>query len=191
LCAGITTFSPLMRFGVRPATRMAVAGMGGLGHMAAKFGRAFGAHVTVISTTASKKADALKLGAHHFLVSSDADAMKRAYKSFDFIINTITAKFDYNAYLNLLDIGGIMCLVGAPPPSDLPSFPLLLARRQIVGSAIGGITETEKMLRFCADNQIYSEIELINATEIDNAFERMVKSDVKYRFVIDGSTLGR
>jgi len=191
LCAGITTFSPLMRFGVRPATRMAVAGMGGLGHMAVKFGRAFGAHVTVISTTTSKKADALKLGAHHFLVSSDQEAMKRAFKSFDFIINTITAKFDYNVYLNLLDVGGTMCLVGAPPPSELSSFPLLLSRRQIVGSAIGGVVETEKMLRFCADNQIYSEVELIQATEIDKAFERMVKSDVKYRFVIDGATLGR
>jgi len=191
LCAGITTFSPIFRHNVKPGTRMAVVGLGGLGHMGVKFGRAFGAHVTMISTSLAKKADATKLGAHAFIASTDADAMKAAADSFDFILNTISAKYDQSAYLNLLDVGGVMCIVGAPPASAFSNFSLIGGRKTIVGSLIGGIAETQQMLNFCADHQIYSEIESIKASEIDTAYDRMVKSDVKYRFVIDGATLGK
>jgi len=156
LCAGITTFSPLLRFGVKPTSRVAVAGLGGLGHMGVKFARAFGAHVTVISTSEKKRADAMKLGANAFLISTDKDAMKAAAETFDFILNTISAKFDFDVYLKLLDAHGTMCLVGAPPPSELRNFNLIDSNKQLVGSNIGGIEETEQMLRFCADHQIYS-----------------------------------
>jgi len=191
LCAGITTFSPLMRFGVKPTSRVAVAGLGGLGHMGVKFARAFGSHVTVLSTSASKKDDAMKLGANAFLVTTDKEAMKAAAESFDFILNTISAKFNFGEYMSLLDIGGTMCIVGAPPPNELANMSLIFGRKQIVGSLIGGVAETEQMLKFCADHQIYSEIELIKSSDIDKAYERMLKSDVKYRFVIQGDTLGK
>lgn len=191
LCAGITTYSPLIHFGLRPHHKFAVAGLGGLGHMAVKIGKAFGAHVTVLSRGQGKKTSAIdELGAHDYIDVTNPEDVKRATGTFDFIINTIAAKHDINFYINLLAIGGNMVLVGAPPESlDLNSFALIGGRRSVSASLIGGIKETQDMLDFCARNNIASDVEIIKAEQINEAYDRCVKSDVKYRFVIDVSTI--
>lgn len=190
LCAGITTYSPLRHVGVKPGDKVAVLGLGGLGHMAVKFAASFGAEVTMLSSSPSKQADAEKLGAHHFILTSDADAMKKATKSFDVILNTVSANHEYSTYLNLLKTNGTMIIVGIPEvPSSLPANVLVMQRRSIMGSLIGGIKETQEMLDYCAEHNITSEVEVIDMQYINEAYERMLKSDVKYRFVIDLESL--
>ena len=190
LCAGITTYSPLRHWKVGKGHKLAVLGLGGLGHMGVKFGVAFGAEVTVLSTSPKKEADAKKLGAHHFLVTSDPEQVKAAQGSFDFILDTVSAKHDFNMYLSLLKTNGTMMCVGAPSdPADISAFSLLMGRKSVAGSAIGGIKETQEMLDFCAEHNIVSDIELIDIKDITTAFERMEKGDVRYRFVIDMATL--
>ena len=190
LCAGITTYSPLRHVGVRKGHKVAVLGLGGLGHMAVKFAAAFGAEVTMLSSSPSKKADAVKLGAHHFVLTSDPEAMKAALNSFDFILNTVSAQHDYSTYLNLLRTNGTMIVVGVPPvPSEVPAFSLISKRRSIIGSLIGGIKETQEMLDFCAEHNIVSEVEVIDIEKINESYERMLKGDVRYRFVIDIASL--
>lgn len=190
LCAGITTYSPLKYAGVGKGTRVAVVGLGGLGHMAVKFAVAFGAEVTVISTSASKVAEASKLGAHHFIHAPSQDALKPYDSSFDVVLDAISADHDYTPYLNLLDLDGHLLVVGLPEhnPKVAP-FALVKNRRSITGSMIGSISETQEMLDFCNEHQIFSEIEVIPAASINEAYERMIKGDIKYRFVIDMSTL--
>lgn len=190
LCAGITTYSPLRHWKVGKGHKLAVVGLGGLGHMAVKFGVAFGAEVTVLSTSASKKEDALKLGAHKFIVTKDPEQLKSVMGYFDFILDSVSAEHDYNAYLGLLKTSGVHICVGAPPtPTQIHAFSLIAGRKSLAGSMIGGIPETQEMLDFCAEHNIVSEIELIDIKEINNAYARMLKSDVKYRFVIDMATL--
>jgi uncharacterized zinc-type alcohol dehydrogenase-like protein len=190
LCAGITTYSPLRHLGVGKGHRVAVLGLGGLGHMGVKFAAAFGAEVTMLSTSRSKEADAKKLGAHHFILTSDAAAMKKAANSFDFILNTVSAQHEYGTYLNLLRTNGTMIVVGVPPtPSQAPAFDLIMKRRSIMGSLIGGIKETQEMLDYCAEQNIVSDVEVIPVQQINEAYERMLKGDVRYRFVIDIATL--
>jgi alcohol dehydrogenase (NADP+) len=190
LCAGITTYSPLRHWNVGKGHKLAVLGLGGLGHMGVKFGVAFGAEVTVLSTSVSKKAAAEALGAHHFVATAD-DAQVQAVKgSFDFILNTVSANHDVDLYLSLLKTNGIMMCVGVPPSSFvIHPFSLLGNRTSIVGSGIGGIPETKEMLDFCAEHGIVSDIELIDIKDITNAYQRMLKGDVRYRFVIDMATL--
>jgi uncharacterized zinc-type alcohol dehydrogenase-like protein len=190
LCAGITTYSPLRHWNVGKGHKLAVLGLGGLGHMGVKFGVAFGAEVTVLSTSVSKKAAAEALGAHHFVATAD-DAQVQAVKgSFDFILNTVSANHDVDLYLSLLKTNGIMMCVGVPPSSFvIHPFSLLGNRTSIVGSGIGGIPETQEMLDFCAEHGIVSDIELIDIKDITNAYQRMLKGDVRYRFVIDMATL--
>ena len=186
LCAGITTYSPLKRWGVGPGKKVAVAGLGGLGHMGVKLAAAMGAEVTVLSTSPSKEADAKKLGAHGFLNTNDADAVKAATGSFDFILDTISAQHDYNSYLSLLGLNGVMVIVGVPTePIPLNAFSLIGGNKVLAGSLIGGIPETQEMLDFCAEHNITSDIELITPEQIEEAYDRTVKSDVRYRFVID------
>jgi alcohol dehydrogenase (NADP+) len=190
LCAGITTYSPLRHWKVGPGQKVAVVGLGGLGHMGVKFAAAFGADVTVLSTSASKKNDALALGAHHFAVTSDADVMKNLRGTFDFILNTVSAQHEYNDYLNLLSLNGTMVIVGIPPrPSVAGAFNLIGKRRSLAGSMIGGIKETQEMLDYCAQHNIVSEVEVIKADYINQAYERMLQSDVRYRFVIDVASM--
>ena len=190
LCAGITTWSPLMTWGVKEGTRVGVIGLGGLGHMAVKLAHGLGAKVTVLSRSPDKEADARALGADALLVSSDGAAMRSAANSLDLIIDTVPAEHDLQPYLPLLDVDGTIVLVGQLGPiPKLSSLPLLLARRRISGSPIGGIKQTQEMLDFCAEKNILPEIEMIRMDEINHAFERMEKSDVRYRFVIDMSTL--
>jgi uncharacterized zinc-type alcohol dehydrogenase-like protein len=190
LCAGITTWSPLKTWGVTEGTRVGVVGLGGLGHMAVKLAVGLGAHVTVISRSADKAADAAELGAHALLVSSDKAAMKAASDSLDLIIDTVPVEHDLNPYLPLLDVDGTLVLVGQLGPiPNMSSLPLLLARRRVSGSPIGGIKETQEMLDFCAEKGILPDVEMIRMDEINHAFERLEKSDVRYRFVIDMSTL--
>ena len=190
LCAGITTYSPLRHVGVGKGHKVAVLGLGGLGHMAVKFAASFGAEVTMLSGSKSKEADAKKLGAHHFVLTSDKDAMKERENYFDFILNTVSAPHDYNAYLSLLATNGTMIVVGAPPaPAEIPAFNLIMKRRSIIGSLIGGIKETQEMLDYCAEHNITSDVEVIDISDINNAYERMLKNDVKYRFVIDIASL--
>ncbi|MES2329119.1 MAG: NAD(P)-dependent alcohol dehydrogenase [Bacteroidota bacterium] len=190
LCAGITTYSPLKYVGVGKGHKVAVLGLGGLGHMAVKFAAAFGAEVTMLSTSPSKEADAKKLGAHHFALITDKDTMKGLENHFDFILNTVSAVHDYGTYLNLLRINGVMIVVGVPPtPSPVHAFPLIMKRRSIIGSLIGGIKETQEMLDFCADNNIVSDVEVIDIKDINESYERMLKGDVRYRFVIDIASL--
>ena len=169
---------------------MAVLGLGGLGHMAVKFAAAFGAEVTMLSGSKSKENDAKRLGAHHFALTSDEKQMKGFQNHFDFILNTVSAPHDYNFYLNLLNTNGTMIVVGAPPaPANVPAFNLIMKRRSIMGSLIGGIKETQEMLDFCAERSIISDVELIPIKNIDAAYERMLKGDVRYRFVIDIGSL--
>jgi len=187
LCAGTTTYSPLIHFGLKPCHKLAVVGLGGLGHMAVKFGLAFGAHVTVISRGHAKKIDALHgLKAHAYLDSSDKDALSAAAGTFDIILSTVSAPYDPTTYLNLLALDGKMIIVGAPPiPLAVGAANLIFGRKSMAGSSIGGIKETQDMLDFCGRNNITCDIELINADRIDEAYERILRSDVKYRFVID------
>ncbi len=190
LCAGITTYSPLRHVGVTKGHKVAVLGLGGLGHMAVKFAVAFGAEVTMLSSSKSKEADAKRLGAHHFALTSDASTMSGLANTFDFILNTVSAPHDYNVYLNLLKTNGTMIVVGAPPsPVQVPAFTLIMKRRSIIGSLIGGIKETQEMLDFCADHNIVSDVEVIPVQKINEAYERVLKSDVRYRFVIDIASL--
>jgi len=186
LCAGITTYSPLKRWGAGPGKKVAVAGLGGLGHMAVKIAVAMGAEVTVLSTSPSKEADAQKLGAQKFLSTKDADAVAAASGSFDLIIDTISAQHDYNAYLALLGLNGVMVIVGVPSePVPLNAFSLIGGNKVLAGSLIGGIPETQEMLDFCAEHDIVSDVEIITPDQIEEAYDRTVKSDVRYRFVID------
>ncbi|WP_395063238.1 NAD(P)-dependent alcohol dehydrogenase [Flavobacterium sp.] len=190
LCAGITTYSPLRHWKVGKGHRLAVLGLGGLGHMAVKFGVSFGAEVTVLSTSPEKEADAKKLGAHKFVVTKDEAQMKEVAGYFDFILDTVSAPHDINAYLSLLRVNGVHICVGVPPtPYQLHAFSLIGGRRSLAGSLIGGLPETQEMLDYCAEHNIVSDIELIDIKDIDSAFERMVKGDVRYRFVIDIATL--
>jgi len=190
LCAGITTYSPLRHWKVGKGHKVAVLGLGGLGHMAVKFAVAFGAEVTMLSTSPSKKDDAEKLGAHHFVLTTDAAAVKAVRKSFDFIIDTVSADHDYNMYLSMLRTDGAMICVGAPPtPTPVAAFSLIAGRKTLAGSSIGGIQETQEMLDFCAEHNIVSDIEIIRMDYIQEAYKRMIKGDVRYRFVIDMSTL--
>ena len=190
LCAGITTYSPLRTWNVRPGTRVGVVGLGGLGHMAVKLAVAMGAHVTVISRSAAKRADALALGAHGLLVSADAETMAAAANTFDLIIDTVPVEHDVQPYLPLLDVDGTLVLVGqVGPVGALNSVPLLMGRRRISGSPIGGIAQTQEMLDFCAEKGVLPDVETIRMDEINHAFERLLKADVRYRFVIDMASL--
>ena len=190
LCAGITTYSPLVYAGVKKGMKVAVVGLGGLGHMGVKFAVSFGAEVTVISTSPSKEADAKKLGATHFLVSTDKEAMSKYNNYFDVILDAISANHDYTSYLNLLGIDGKLMVVGLPIESPkVQPFSLVTNRRSVIGSCIGGMKETQEMLDYCAEHNIVSEIEVIPMQKINEAYDRMLKGDVKYRFVIDLASL--
>lgn len=191
LCAGITTWSPLRHWKVGPGMKVGVVGIGGLGHMGVKLARALGAHVVAFTTSESKVQAALELGAHEVVISKDKAQMKAHSRSFDFILNTVAASHDLDAFTRLLTVNGTMCLVGVPEHAHpSPNVSILIGgRRSIAGSLIGGIRETQEMLDFCAQNAIVSDIELIRAEQIEEAYERMLRSDVKYRFVIDNSTL--
>jgi alcohol dehydrogenase (NADP+) len=190
LCAGITTYSPLRHWKVGKGTRVGVLGLGGLGHMGVKIAVAMGAEVTMLSHTAAKQQDASRLGAQKFVLTSDAEQVKAVSGYFDFILDTVSADHDYNFYLALLRTSGVMVCVGAPPtPAVVPAFNLILGRKTIAGSLIGGIPETQEMLDFCAEHNIVSDVELIDIKNINEAYERMLKGDVRYRFVIDMATL--
>ena len=191
LCAGITTYSPLRQWKVGPGQKVGVAGLGGLGHMGVKIARAMGAHVVLFTTSPDKKADALRLGAHEVVISKNPDEMAAHANSFDFILNCIAAPHSLDAYLGLLKRDGTMTLVGAPAePHPSPEvFNLIFKRRRLAGSLIGGIAETQEMLDFCAEHNIVSDIEMIRIQDINEAYERMLKGDVKYRFVIDMESL--
>jgi uncharacterized zinc-type alcohol dehydrogenase-like protein len=190
LCAGITTYSPLRYHGVGPGKKVGVVGLGGLGHMAVKLARAFGAHVVVFTTSAGKTADAIRLGAHEVVQSKNAEEMKKHQSSFHFIIDTVAAKHDINAYLALLKRDGNLTQVGVPAePLDVQVFNLITNRRSFSGSLIGGIAETQEMLDFCGKHNITCDIELIPIQKVNEAYDRLVKNDVKYRFVIDMATL--
>lgn len=190
LCAGITTYSPLRHWGVKKGQKVGVVGLGGLGHMGVKFAHAFGAHVVVFTTSPGKKEDALRLGADEVVVSRNADEMQKHAGSFDFILDTVSAKHDINAYLNLLRPDGNITLVGAPEkPLEIAAFSLIMGRRSLSGSIIGGIAETQEMLDFCGEHNITSDVEVIPIQKVNEAYERLLKSDVKYRFSIDMASL--
>lgn len=190
LCAGITTYSPLKHWKVGPGKKVGVVGIGGLGHMGIKLAKAMGAHVVVFTTSAKKTADAKRLGADEVVISSDEAQMRQYYKKLDFVLDAVSAVHDINAYLHLLKLDGTLALVGLPeyPLSVLP-FNVVLPRRNFTGSAIGGIAETQEMLDFCSKHNITADIELINIQDINEAYERMLKGDVRYRFVIDMASL--
>ena len=186
MCAGITTYSPLKRWGVGPGKKVAVAGLGGLGHMGVKIAAAMGAEVTVLSTSASKEADAKALGATGFVNTRDPEQLAAAGGKFDFILDTISANHDYNMYLGLLTLNGVMVIVGVPTePVPLHAFSLIGGNKVLAGSLIGGIPETQEMLDFCAEHNVTSDVEIISPDQIEEAYDRTVKSDVRYRFVID------
>ena len=189
LCAGITTYSPLRRYGVGPGHRVAVVGLGGLGHMAVKLAAAMGAEVTVLSTSESKRAAALELGAQQFAATGDPDTFRTLARRFDLVIDTVSARHDYNAYLSLLKFDGTMVLLGIPEPTAVAAGVLIMQRRKLTGSLIGGIRETQEMLDFCAAHGIAADIELIDIDQINVAYERMLNADVRYRFVIDLASL--
>ena len=190
LCAGITTYSPLRYWKVGKGHKLAVLGLGGLGHMAVKFGVAFGAEVTILSTSPKKEADAKKLGAHHFVLTTDPEQVKKAMGSFDFILDTVSAEHDFSLYLSLLKTNGTHICVGVPSdPNKISSLSLIMGRKSVAGSGIGGLPETQEMLDFCAEHNIVSDIELISIKDIESAYERMERGDVRYRFVIDMATL--
>jgi len=190
LCAGITTYSPLRHWGVTKGKKVGIVGLGGLGHMGVKFARAFGAHVVVFTTSPGKKEDALRLGAHEVVVSRNADEMQKHAGSFDFILDCVSAEHDLNAYIHLLARDGNLTLVGAPEkPLPVGAFGLIMGRRSVSGSAIGGIAETQEMLDFCGEHNITSDVEVIPIQKINEAYERLLKSDVKYRFSIDMASL--
>lgn len=190
LCAGITTYSPLRRAEVGPGKKVGVVGIGGLGHMGVKLARAMGAHVVVFTTSPSKKEDAIRLGAHEVVISKNPNEMEAHAASFDFILDCVAAEHDLNSYLNLLTLNGSMTLVGAPEtPLPVSAFSLLFGNRSLSGSLIGGIAQTQEMLDFCGENDITADVEVIPIQEINQAYERMLKSDVKYRFCIDMASL--
>jgi uncharacterized zinc-type alcohol dehydrogenase-like protein len=189
LCAGITTYSPLRRFNVKSGDKVAVVGLGGLGHMGVKLAKAMGAHVTVLSHSPGKHDSALELGADDFVVTREEDAFEKNAGRFDFILDTVSAGHDYNAYLGLLRRGGTMVLVGLPEPQALAAGSLILGRKQLTGSLIGGIAETQEMLDFCAEHGVASDVEVIAMDQINEAYERMIRGDVRYRFVIDIESL--
>ena len=190
LCAGITTYSPLRRWNVGKGQKVGVIGLGGLGHMGVKFAHAFGARVVLFTTSEGKREDGIRLGADEVVVSRNADEMAKHIDSFDFILDTVSAPHDVNAYIALLGLNGTLTMVGAPEqPLPLSTIGLLFKRRSMAGSIIGGIRETQEMLDFCAEHGITADIERIRIQEIDDAFARMARSDVKYRFVIDMATL--
>lgn len=190
LCAGITTYSPLRHWKVTKGQKVGVVGLGGLGHMAVKLANAMGAHVSVFTTSPSKIEDAQRLGAHEVIISKDVEQMKLHANTFDFILDTVSAPHDYNLYLSLLHRDGNMVLVGLPDkPPTLQAAALIMGRRKLGGSLIGGIAETQEMLDFCGKHNIVSDIEMIPIQNINTAYERMIKSDVKYRFVIDMKSL--
>jgi uncharacterized zinc-type alcohol dehydrogenase-like protein len=190
LCAGITTYSPLRHWKIGKAHKVAVLGLGGLGHMGVKLAVSMGADVTMLSHTPSKEKDATRLGAHHFVLTGDAEQVKKVMGSFDFILDTVSADHDYNFYLGMLRTNGVMVCVGAPPsPAQVPAFNLIFGRKSLAGSLIGGIPETQEMLDYCAEHNIVSDVELIAMKDINEAYERMLKGDVRYRFVIDMATL--
>ncbi|MBF2026657.1 MAG: NAD(P)-dependent alcohol dehydrogenase [Oscillatoriales cyanobacterium C42_A2020_001] len=190
LCAGITTYSPMRHHGVREGQKVGVIGLGGLGHMGVKFAHAFGAHTVVFTTSPDKTEDALRLGADEVVVSRNADEMQKHAGSFDFILDTVSAKHDINVYLNLLRLDGNITLVGAPEkPLDVAAFSLLMGRRSLSGSMIGGISETQEMLDFCGEHNITADVEVIPIQKVNEAYDRLLKADVKYRFVIDMASL--
>ena len=190
LCAGITTYSPMRHWKVGKGQKVGIVGLGGLGHMGVKFAHAFGAHVVLFTTSPGKTADALRLGADQVVISKNDAEMEKHAASFDFILDAVSAEHDLNAYLRLLKLDGTMTLVGAPEkPAAIYGFNLLMKRRSLAGSAIGGIRETQEMLDFCAENGITSDIELIPIQQINQAYDRLLKGDVKYRFVIDMASL--
>ena len=190
LCAGITTYSPLRHWGVGPGMKVGVVGLGGLGHMALKFAHSFGAHVVQFTTSESKIEDAKKLGADEVIISKDDGAMAKHAGSFDFILDCVSAPHDMNAYLNLIKLDGTLCLVGLPDqPLSVAPFSLLANRRSLAGSAIGGMKETQEMLDYCAEKGIVSDVEVVSFDKVNEAYERVLKGDVKYRFVLDMKTL--
>jgi len=190
LCAGITTYSPLRHWDVKKGQKVGIVGLGGLGHMGVKFANAFGAHVVLFTTSPKKTADAKRLGAHEVVVSKNEAEMQKHLGTFDFILDTVSAEHNVNAYLDLLKLNGTLTLVGASPtPLPVAVGSLLFRRRQLAGSIIGGLRETQEMLDFCAEHRIAADIEMIRIQQINEAFERLAKSDVKYRFVIDMSSL--
>jgi alcohol dehydrogenase (NADP+) len=190
LCAGITTYSPLRHWQAGPGKKVAIIGLGGLGHMAVKLAHAMGVEVTVLSRSLSKKDDGLKLGADYYYATENEETFEKLTGSFDLIINTVSAKIDLDRFLSLLAVDGTMVNVGAPPePLSIQVFSLIPGRKSFAGSVIGGIPETQEMLDFCAEHGLGAEIEMINADEIDDAYERVLASDVHYRFVIDTSTI--
>ncbi|NOT74154.1 MAG: NAD(P)-dependent alcohol dehydrogenase [Cyclobacteriaceae bacterium] len=190
LCAGITTYSPIMHWKIGNGHKVGVLGLGGLGHMAVKFAASLGSEVTVLSTSANKEADAKKLGAHHFAHTQNKATLKSLRNHFDFIIDTVSAEHDLNLYLGLVKSGGTHILVGVPPnPAPVHHFSLIAKRKTLAGSMIGGIKETQEMLDFCAERKIMSDVEVIAMKDINGAYERMIKNDVRYRFVIDMATL--
>ena len=190
LCAGITTYSPLKHWEVGPGKKAGIVGLGGLGHMGVKFAHALGAHTVVFTTSPGKAADALKLGADEVVISTDADQMAKHAGSFDFILDCVAAQHNINAYIVLLKRDGNITLVGAPEkPLPVAMFGLAFGRRSLSGSAIGGIAETQEMLDFCGKHNIVSDVEVVGVHQINDAYERMLKSDVKYRFTIDMATL--
>jgi alcohol dehydrogenase (NADP+) len=190
LCAGITTYSPMRRWGVANGKKVGVVGLGGLGHMAVKLAHAFGAHVVVFTTSPNKKEDALRLGADEVVVSRNADEMQKHVESFDFILDAVSADHDINAYINLLRRDGNLTIVGAPPkPLGVSAFGLIMRRRSFSGSNIGGIAETQEMLDFCGKHNITADVEVIPIQKVNEAYERLLRSDVKYRFSIDMASL--
>jgi alcohol dehydrogenase (NADP+) len=192
LCAGITTYSPLRHWKVGKGQKVGIVGLGGLGHMAVKFANAFGAHVVLFTTSPAKTADALRVGAHEVVVSKNRAEMQKHTGSFDFILDAVSADHDLNTYLQLLKRDGTLTLVGVPPnPVPIAAFELIVGRKQVAGSLIGGIRETQEMLDFCAERGIACDIERIHIQQINEAYERMLKGDVKYRFVIDMASLKR
>ncbi len=190
LCAGITTYSPLKHWKVGPGQKVGIVGLGGLGHMGLKFAHSFGAEVTLFTTSAGKEADARRLGAHHVVISKDAEAMKKEKSKYDFILDCVSAPHDLNEYLGLLRLNGTLCQVGLPDkPLPVSAFAMVTNRRSMSGSMIGGMPETQEMLDYCAEHDIVSDIELIGFEKVNEAYDRVVAADVKYRFVIDLATL--
>ena len=190
LCAGITTYSPLRHWEVGKNSHVGIVGLGGLGHMGVKFAAAFGAEVTVISTSKHKAEDAKRLGAHHFLVSTDEEAMTKHVKQFDFILDTVSAQHDLTALLSLVKRDGTLVMVGVPPDAvPLRTFSIISGRKSVAGSLIGGIPETQEMLDFCGKHNIVSDVEMIQMKDINTAYDRMIRGDVRYRFVIDSKSI--
>jgi uncharacterized zinc-type alcohol dehydrogenase-like protein len=190
LCAGITTWSPLRKWGAGPGRKVGIVGLGGLGHMGVKFARAMGAHVVLFTTSPGKIADGKRLGAHEVVVSHDADAMAKQVGSFDMILDTVSADHSLDAYMQLLKVDGSLVLVGVPPkPQQISAFSLIIPRRNLSGSLIGGVAETQEMLDWCGTHGVECDIELIRMDQINEAWDRVMKADVKYRFVIDMASL--